>query len=179
MEKKESTLGEIRRGYEIGYHDSNLRIRNRCLDCGKERWTILRKGKPQHIRCRECSRKFQRGTTSSQWKGGRHVTSEGYVEITIQPDDPFYCMSNNGTIAEHRYIMAKHLGRPLTSDEVVDHRGLKYLETSKENRGDNRLENLRLTTSADNSAQVFPRLLAKIKELEKENNILRGYANAY
>jgi len=63
-----------------------------------------------------------RGEKSGGWKGGKRCIPEGYIMRTIQPNNPFFCMSDarNG-IREHRLIMAEHLGRPLLSTEVVHH----------------------------------------------------------
>jgi len=115
------------------------------------------------------------GPNNPAWRGGRYIDKKvGYVYITLQPDDPFFSManSNNCQVLEHRLVMAKHLGRCLTSDEVVDHLGTKYPDTSFENKSDNRIENLRLTSNEDNSAQTFPRLYARIDKLERENQVL-------
>ena len=48
---------------------------------------------------------------------------------------------NGRKIAEHRYVMEQFLGRPLRTDEIVHH--------LNEDKLDNRLENLELTTAAE------------------------------
>jgi hypothetical protein len=56
------------------------------------------------------------------WKGGRQLTSEGYVLVRVAADDPMMVMANRrGYVPEHRLVMARALGRPLTADETVHH----------------------------------------------------------
>jgi len=39
--------------------------------------------------------------------------------ITLPKDHPFYCMTYKGRVAKARILMAEHLGRPLTRNEIV------------------------------------------------------------
>jgi hypothetical protein len=71
----------------------------------------------------------------------RTVASNGYIIIgptsILAEDLPLYrAMQNKNGLFEHRFVMAKHLGRPLRSDECVDH-----MDGNKTN---NALENLRI-----------------------------------
>jgi HNH endonuclease len=77
------------------------------------------------------------GPSAGAWKGGRHVTREGYVWVRPFADDLSYCVPVcTGYTQEHRLVMGKALGRPLTGEETVHHiNGIK---------DDNRLENLQL-----------------------------------
>ncbi len=78
-----------------------------------------------------------RGPTSAKGK---------YVLVPISRKDPMYAMVRSGRyILEHRLVMARSLGRPLTRDEFVHHRnGVKT---------DNRLENLELWTRSHPDGQ--------------------------
>ena len=62
-----------------------------------------------------------RGADHGSWKGGR-VKIGNYVGVYVEPNDPMFCMAHNaGYVLEHRLIMARALGRPLTDDETVHH----------------------------------------------------------
>lgn len=79
----------------------------------------------------------RRGSAHGAWKGGRVSQGEGYVAVMVADDDPLASMRNSqGYVLEHRLVIARSLGRPLSKDENVHHvNGV---------RDDNRLENLEL-----------------------------------
>lgn len=82
------------------------------------------------------ARRWGRG--HGRWKGGRISAHQGYMQVLAEPDDPIAGAMKNkvGYVLEHRLVMARHLGRPLTSTETVHHKNGK--------RDDNRIENLEL-----------------------------------
>lgn len=83
------------------------------------------------------------GEAHSQWKGGRSKDRYGYSKLNINLVEPqFHSMCDkSGWVLEHRYLVAKKIGRPLTRNEIVHH-----IDHNKEN---NSLDNLELTTRAD------------------------------
>ncbi|KKL58578.1 hypothetical protein LCGC14_2223970 [marine sediment metagenome] len=104
------------------------------------------------------------GVDHYNWKGGK--TQHGsYIVVRIYPDDFFYPMVNHiGYVAEHRLVMARHLGRCLHSWELIHHlNGIK---------DDNRLENLQLVT--DDRHKQITVLENRIKFLERRIAILEA-----
>lgn len=84
-----------------------------------------------------------------QVDGTGHI-SHGYQQVNL-PRDLRHFSRGSSKMAEHRFVMAKHLGRPLTSDEHVHHvNGIKT---------DNRLENLELWSTYHPSGQRITDLL--------------------
>jgi len=83
----------------------------------------------------QCQRTGPRsGEGHPDWKGGRTINKDGYVEV-YSPEHPNR-RKHTRYVLEHRLVMEEHLGRYLTSQEVVHHRnGVK---------DDNRIENLEL-----------------------------------
>jgi hypothetical protein len=187
-----SQVGTIKKAKELGYKGYALRICIACKDCGKERWVELWRTKkiPPDIplRCRRCDSKTPERQIMYKTRSGRRASyptlrgrilnRAGYIQVGLQSDDFFYSMANaQGYTQEHRLVMAKHLGRCLSSWEVVHHKnGIK---------DDNRIENLELQTRnghiqshnkgyrdgyqkglTDGREKQIQKLKARIKELE-------------
>ena len=134
-------LGRITKANEIGYKRTYKYIWSACINCGKERWVKLYKGKPISIRCHRC---VGVGESSPHWKGGRRKNFYGYVLILINSESPFASMRDSqGYIRRHRLVMARHLGRCLKSWEIVHHKNNKI--------DDNRIENLELMTQSEHA----------------------------
>jgi len=144
-----------------------------CPNCKKRRWQRLQDYQKQQGRgccvgmCKACSDVTRRGKPIKQpaWKGGRWIR-DGYVNVKIEPDDPMIGMAKKATtgftyyIPEHRLVRARHIGRPLSSEEHVHHiNGI---------RDDNRIENLAILDNKTHPKMSFVHALQKrIRELEK------------
>lgn len=128
-------LGERKRGCEIGYKDeSHTFVWLACPDCGRERWVLLKNGRPQSTTCKSCVRL---GDSNYAWAGGK-LRHGKYIRLKLREGDFFYSMADShGRVFEHRLVMARHMGRCLQPWEVVHHKnGVGH---------DNRITNLALT----------------------------------
>lgn len=67
-----------------------------------------------------------------QVEGTGYVTRHGYRVVPIPREDR-WLTHHNRTEFEHRYVMSKMLGRPLTRDESVHHRNGQRLDNRPEN----------------------------------------------
>lgn len=134
-----------------------------CPSCKESRWYALNvitrfaEGRNFSGKCRPCwtAEPWDRRFRNSRNPAGRLVDPRnGYVRLSknaVRDDqlDMWDAMrKRSGTVFEHRWVMAVHLGRALGSDELVDHmNGVKT---------DNRLENLRLYVRGKNEPGSCP-----------------------
>ena len=89
-----------------------------------------------------------RGEQHPSWNGGRSLTKYGYMVVRLSEDSPFWSMAQvNGTVMEHRLVMAEYLGRPLYGWETVHH--------ANGGRADNRIENLQLCIGKHGSGVAY------------------------
>ena len=120
----------------FSYRDASLV--KKCLICTKPFKTfksLLKKGSGKFC-SQKCSQVFHSGENHHAWKGGKHISSDGYVMIH-SPNHPNKDVRNS--VREHRLIVEKSLGRYLTSEEVIHH--------INEIKDDNRIKNLYLFSS--------------------------------
>ncbi|KKK87050.1 hypothetical protein LCGC14_2757110, partial [marine sediment metagenome] len=146
-------LGDVKTGKELGYrnHWSQF-LWCACRDCGREAWVVLIKGSPKNDRCSKCAGKAKRGKLNPMWKRERWVGKDGYVWVRLYPEDFYGSMaSKSNSVLEHRLVMAKHLGRPLHTWEMVHHKGIRHIGI--ENRSDNLSDNLKLTMKGSHSRE--------------------------
>ena len=176
-------IGDITHGRDLGkigkYISNRKFIYCICPDCSETRWLILRpKTAVGKSRCQRCCGKalnsarrlpHGRGEKSPHWKGGKRLHHQGYVEVWISEESPYYPMATHkrnggGTIFEHRLIVAQSLGRCLTRQEHVHHRnGIK---------SDNRYpQNLELISPSTH--MLYDKMCAHCK-LRKEIRMLKA-----
>ncbi len=105
----------------------------RCA-CGSERVLTTYNLSRNHIKSCGCARpRF--GDKNQNWKGGRHLTTEGYVSLT-RPVGFLGKLSAAGKVREHVFVMTQHLGRALYPGETVHHKnGVRH---------ENNIDNLEL-----------------------------------
>uniref|UniRef100_A0A6H1Z8S9 Putative homing endonuclease n=1 Tax=viral metagenome TaxID=1070528 RepID=A0A6H1Z8S9_9ZZZZ len=93
----------------------------------------------------------------------------GHKYIRIELDNPFISMAykySNGEyrVPEHRLVMAKHLGRCLTTDEIIHHKN--------GNKNNNWLYNLELVTRSEHSKIHRAEYAEKIKRWKARRSSL-------
>ncbi len=129
-----------------------------CPICKKERFVSYNeyKVKNNSLICLSC--KMLDNTHGSRLKHRklRAGSNKEYIKVWISKDDFFFPMAqvknkSYGYILEHRLVMAKHLGRCLQPWEIVHHKGIRFIGI--ENKSDNLIDNLKLTTKGSHSIE--------------------------
>lgn len=104
-----------------------------CPVCKTERWiepgSVIAKIRRGGFtgKCLACSDRAPKRRAILLGPGRKVCTSKGYIVLTrpaITPDDMPLFLAMQGPryrVYEHRLVMAKAIGRPLTSRELVDH----------------------------------------------------------
>ena len=95
-----------------------------------------------------------------RWNNGKLMTQDGYALIRVGISHPM--ADPNGYCREHDLIMASFLGRPLRENEIVHHKN--------EDKTDNRIENLQLSTKSGHNqihgrTKLTPEKVKQIREL--------------
>ncbi len=172
------TVGEVRKGTEVGFKSHGKYIWVACAECRKERWVYLSNSKGNYLCCGCALKKrwqgpfgkYYRGPKNHMWQGGRTHNGSGYIRIWVSPNDFYYPMADKKSyVLEHRLVMAKSLSRNLHSWEIVHHKN--------HIKGDNRIENLQLVS--DDRHQQITILENKIKRLEDEVKDLKYGRQVY
>jgi len=125
----------IRTGDVLRDRPLSRKINGACIVDGCSNLATARGLCPTHRARKSKHGDVQADVPIKQVEGTGFVTRHGYRVVPIPPADRWLTHGNR-TEFEHRYVMAKMLGRPLTRDESVHHRN--------GNRLDNRPENLEL-----------------------------------
>lgn len=93
-----------------------------------------------------------KGEDSYFWKGGKTISSSGYIFI-YSPQHPSIKNSSAKYVGEHRLVMEKSINRFLKPYEHVHHKN--------GNKQDNRIENLELLSAKDH-IRKHPDLLFQV-----------------
>lgn len=162
-------IGDIAKARDIGRAGKQKWIWASCENCGKVRWVLFRKGKPEWQICRKCAgiekrgkrcsplTEFRKGQKPHNYKGGRMV-NRGYIFLLI-PNHPR--ANSLGYVAEHLIKWEEYHNSKLPEGYVVHHiNGVK---------DDNRPKNLLAMSRRGHSPSLTVKeVQARLREVEAE-----------
>lgn len=135
-----------------------------CLNCGQEKEINKSQFKFYKGAGKFCSRvchyDFYRKNPDKHplYKPEGSISSHGYVVVRVLKN------GQSCQMRQHRYVMEKHLGRELLSNEHVHH--------INGNKIDNRLENLIVLKSSDHQKTHYQEGLGLASEKSKQKSML-------
>ena len=112
-----------------------------CHICKKSFYVNQSRKKKARYCSRKCMGQSLKGQRGHSWKGGKYRSKEGYWFV-CKPSHPKSDI--RGYVKHCILVMEKHLKRHLTKQELIHHKGIKYPMGSYEDRGDNKIKNLKL-----------------------------------
>lgn len=89
-----------------------------CRPCACKISATKRKGKPAHNKGKKLD-PSQKGSNHPMWKGGRYLSSDGYVMVHIGGEKQEIGWSSYKK--EHVVVLEKMLGRPMGKNEIIHH----------------------------------------------------------
>lgn len=157
-----------------------------CAICGRKRVTTVQRGR-SHGSKRDwsgcCSRCVNRGSRHGMWKGGMYVDADGYIYVhlaSLSEEDRKLAEPmkiHTGYVLEHRLVLARKIGRPLTKNEVCHHLNGRTSDNRPENlhvtgRREHKLEHLQETHRLKLEVARLQRLLAE-KSTRGTNSVIQ------
>jgi hypothetical protein len=167
----EAKVGDIKTGGELGMKFKEQRyIYESCPNCGNNRWVQVQTA-GKYSKCRKCINKGKIGEQNGNWAGGKKISTCGYIEVLLYPNDPYIKMAKKSRyVLEHRLVVAKSIGRCLEDYEIVHHKDSIPQNNSIDNLeliGDGKHNTMVEKTIKKNGVRILE-LERKVLELESE-----------
>lgn len=112
----------------------------------------------------------QTGHLNHSWKGGRITNGQGYILVKAY-DHP---RAHRGYVFEHILVWERANKMPVPKGWQVHHKGTRYPVGSRENKSDNRPENLEAMPARRHAIANLYSTIQTIKDLEVEIARLKG-----
>jgi len=115
--KRDPEVGDVAQATTLGQIGSHTMFFDPCIKCGTPHWVRIHS---RNTYCSRCGLKHT-GPRRDRSSDGR-FTTDGYVIVRVEKTDPLRAMSKaGGWVLEHRLIVARRIGRPLTHNDVIHH----------------------------------------------------------